>query len=284
MKLRKKFGLFLICVICLMIIFAFTDLSISKSLYNKKSKFGEFFQITAPIPNMIVGPLSAAVLFRLRNKKSHLKNYLVTVIYAGFFLIASIIGAYVPLHYMGYGLFSSIHIIVTAIYSVAIFIFAHLIKIDDVEKFRKIAYIGFIVFVMTPVIVEIVKTVWGRVRFREMSEPYDMFTGWFFPQFFKHTDTFIDPSSFPSGHTANAAVIFMIMFLPELYPTFENKKAILFSISGIWTICTAIGRIIAGAHFASDVTMGAFLAVVIIGLSHRLVYSKFGEKITSLLE
>src|SRR5699024_2804419 len=99
--------------------------------------------------------------------------------------------------------------------------------------------------------------IWGRVRFREMDESYDAFTTWFIPQFEKYQELFDDPASFPSGHTSNATVIMMIIFLPVLFEKFKGKDKLLYTTAIAWIGLVAVSRIVMGAHFASDVTMGA---------------------------
>ena len=281
MSTKKKWFRFLCVILVLMTVFSVTDLFISERLFNINSKFGKFFEIYAAVPNMLFGTLSMWVLLCADYNKG---NYLKPICYTVVCLFICGIATYVPLHYMGYSAFSSVHIIVWIVYAIATFFLVNSFRIEDRHNFIRVAIIGIIVFVAVPVIIEIIKIIWGRVRFREMSEPFSMFSRWFVPQFGRYRSIYSDPSSFPSGHTANATVIFMFMFLSELFPELRSKRVLFFVLSCIWVLCTGIGRIIMGAHFASDVTFGAVVVIVIIEVTAHYVNKKMGyTKVLSLL-
>ena len=82
--------------------------------------------------------------------------------------------------------------------------------------------------------------------------------------------------SFPSGHTASAAMFFPIMFLPLYIEKFNNKKGIALCIIFpiVATLIVALSRIVVGAHYMSDVLVGGTMT---------LVSSIFALKITNLI-
>ena len=83
--------------------------------------------------------------------------------------------------------------------------------------------------------------------------------------------------SFPSGHTAKAAGVFLLVLLCDVYENLRGKKYIFVTAGIVWTLFIAIGRIIRAAHFASDVTSGAFFMLVSFILV-RSFYDRIREK------
>lgn len=112
------------------------------------------------------------------------------------------------------------------------------------------------------VIVEAIKNVWGRVRLREIIEANDpsMFTSWYIPNFFSGS------KSFPSGHTANGTLLFLIpIWLNK--GTKEKTRRITVSCIGVWTALLAFSRLAAGAHYLTDVTFGFAIAYIIVQIA-----------------
>ena len=63
--------------------------------------------------------------------------------------------------------------------------------------------------------------------------------------------------SFASGHTAHAAIALMLAGLPaEGLKREPSRRRVVFWVAAAVTAAVALGRIIAGAHFLSDVTCG----------------------------
>lgn len=156
------------------------------------------------------------------------------------------------------------------------------------------AWIYVLVTISTLVIVEIVKSTCVRERFRfiyafnnVLNVDYNgiSYTGKEFSNLiyggFKHwydLSGSIQPitsniphishdicRSFPSGHTASASIGFMSMILAPFVIKNWNTKNIkicffLFGVLGVITV--GIGRMVAGAHYLSDVTVAATITMV----------------------
>jgi undecaprenyl-diphosphatase len=70
--------------------------------------------------------------------------------------------------------------------------------------------------------------------------------------------------SCPSGHETMAAVGFLsLIFLPFTVTSLNTTKtrASLFTIAILGTVIVGIGRMMAGAHYLSDVTLGIVIAL-----------------------
>lgn len=69
--------------------------------------------------------------------------------------------------------------------------------------------------------------------------------------------------SFPSGHTSSAGVILAIMSLPVAFKNMPKKVSwILTIVAYAYTLTVAFSRVVIGAHYASDVIIGALLSLV----------------------
>lgn len=98
----------------------------------------------------------------------------------------------------------------------------------------------------------------GRVRFREMLDDYDLFSPWWIP----HGLT--GHASFPSGHTFWSWVVLPLV---ALAPPSRRAPALVACLA--WPVVVGLGRIMAGAHFLSDVLFASVLAVLVVLLGER---------------
>ncbi len=113
--------------------------------------------------------------------------------------------------------------------------------------------------VSTFVIIWALKLTWGRVRFRDLGGDLTRFTPWYMLR--GYTGNF----SFPSGHTANATVVFTAThYLRLLGQRMKPLKAISYTIAVIWIAVVALSRVCIGAHYLSDVLFGMAVTFAII--------------------
>lgn len=127
--------------------------------------------------------------------------------------------------------------------------------------------------ILVLIIINIFKVLWGRVRPRELTD-YSQFSKFYIPQGINGY------RSFPSGHTANATVLFVItMFAPIC----KNKfgKALLYIIPILWIIVMATSRVLFGAHYASDVLYGAAFSIIIFYISKYLAVRYIAKTLSS---
>lgn len=106
------------------------------------------------------------------------------------------------------------------------------------------------------------KLLWGRVRFRTLLElgTTDSFTPWWRPMGIRDT-SFV---SFPSGHTANACVV----FLATLYLD-RGRRRVRIGLF-LWIVCVAVSRVFVGAHYLSDICAGGCISLLSCDLICRL--------------
>lgn len=170
---------------------------------------------------------------------------------------------------------------------------AYLTRDIKLETWRRLAYFAVVYFILDLLAGTVVSRVKGyvdRVRFRSMNSAYgqsvggfDLYTRWYevtdhadlmrATPLVDYTDAF---RSFPSGHTESAALTYSLILLIDCLKI-ENKKVklALWLVPILWTGLTAIGRIVAGAHFMSDVLVGGTIPFVLTILLREIFFRKF---------
>ena len=236
--------------------FAFWDLDISLRLYDSENLFGKFMELFGDYPLYLMLGFGSVYLFMEE------KRFLWAV---GSLAGAALCGVLPFYRGSGAGIWSFLAaLLFLALFAMA----ARLAPEGQREGLHRLAVYAVIYFVASQVIAYSIKIPWGRLRFRHMEDPVALFTPWYLPQ------GITGNYSFPSGHTFNACSVFLLLYLPGIWKR-KGKEWILWVLCSLWTALVAISRIIAGAHFASDVTMGAMLGVGLFLFMNR---SQRGKK------
>jgi len=110
------------------------------------------------------------------------------------------------------------------------------------------AFFGYVICI------QVVKYLWGRVRFRELDAAFSQFTPWYCPQGITGFD------SFPSGHAATGFMLLAIFILLEKKKLWLKNLALVVIV--LWGILLASSRVVIGAHYASDVLFGSFFIII----------------------
>lgn len=261
----------------LMAVFAFTDLPISQRLVDMDSGFGKFAECSAEIPFDLITMFAYAVLFVTRSKKKNVWTVLAKIL---FFVATFEYGFFVLFYvfkYLGFswklwaGIAGAIPLGTGAI------LLAKRVTRTNRDAWVRAAVIVAVSVLLQELLVNLLfKMVWARPRMRDLTAPYDAFAPWYLPR-----SSALGGDSFPSGHTSRAAGAFFPVLLCGIYDKLKNKRWI-FILSGIiWTALIGVGRIVLAAHFASDVTAGAFLMLLAFGVTTAVVdriYQKKTEK------
>ena len=117
----------------------------------------------------------------------------------------------------------------------------------------------------------VIKFGFNRPRFRTLTDPDAQFTYWFVHH------PFILDSSFPSGHAAQSALAFLLLYLKRFIPKLRTRKwdAVLGGIAVFVTVSTMLSRMFLGAHYATDVWAGCFLTLGTISVANRCVENSY---------
>lgn len=273
MKKGNKIG---ICIIgVLLLIFAFTDMNISNAIYNPESKFGLIFEAIGEFPAAVIATFCTVSLMLTRNKVKSIKYNLGTVGYIVLLFFFSSMAAMLPVKYL-HGPKILIPVLMV-IYVGVSYMIANKYAVTNKEELRRVAIVGLLTFVFVVIAFNSIKFLWGRERYRHMIEigSFAGYSMWFIPQGFASGNEFM---SFPSGHSANAAIMVWITLIPTFVPTLKDKKNWFIGFAGLWTVIVPISRVVVGAHFASDVTMGVTITLVIFTLLKNKYIDTLEEK------
>ncbi len=123
------------------------------------------------------------------------------------------------------------------------------------DETLRICQAGILLAACSVSLTTVLKVIWGRPRFWSLSANMQEYAQWYEisgPVWFADMN-----KSFPSGHTTAASVILWIRYLPRLDQRLQGKEVFLTVFAGLWIVCTALSRIMAGMHFISD-TMAGF--------------------------
>jgi membrane-associated phospholipid phosphatase len=246
--------------------FAFTDLQISISVVNQNSGWANFLQTLGELPGLIV-LYSGAVIFIASFKSDYkLKYYL----FSSFVFIAAVYLSKRVSALFYHGITNNYYIVDE--YKLYIYLFFFVLNYfiylilkkfnysNQLKAYSKVSVmLGLFGYLF---LVQPIKNLWGRVRFRDLDALYSNFTEWFLPNGINGNQ------SFPSGHAAMAWMI-----LPLLLLLVNKNKSIKISLLVLiisWGLAVSLSRVVIGAHYASDVLFGSFIVIVMF-----LVIAKF---------
>ena len=146
------------------------------------------------------------------------------------------------------------------------------VKFDEktTKALITLSFAGIVVMLGEVMIIEGLKFLWGRVRFRDLiaAGSYEAFTSWL------HPNGINGHKSFPSGHTAGAGISYLLMFLPYLSEKHKKRKTLLFAIAFIYTGIVACTRLVMGAHYLSDVAVGATVSFTCVLIAMKYIEKK----------
>ena len=131
------------------------------------------------------------------------------------------------------------------------------LSMESIQKYYKAALACVGAAISTLILITCIKLLWGRVRYRQIAADSTLsFTDWYIingPGQPMH-------ASFPSGHTANAAIMMML----SLY--FPKQKHWLQPLLYAYILLMAVSRLCVGAHFLSDILTGCAITFVLAEL------------------
>ena len=126
-------------------------------------------------------------------------------------------------------------------------------------------------------IVENIKPIVGRVRFRSMQEDASLFTNWYQingSKFLNSVPMKEEIKSFPSGHSQWAGTTLTLSFLALANPKWRIKEKQVFLCGLGYALIIMLSRMMQGAHFLSDVTVGFGVAFVCYMIFRKFLIEK----------
>ncbi len=268
--------------LALLLIFTFTDLQISMAI-AKKPAWARVFEVVGEIPFTTLTAAACALLFRFRTRKNTALNVLAAAGSGLLFAAIAAMGGFMTYNYLRENL-AHVSPVWAAVIGLAIAALGIWIARSVPEENRalalKYAATALLYFLLVILIMNSVKTVWSRMRFREMTDPVNEFTRWY--QIVPRGGFNNIYASFPSGHSMNSAGVILLMLLPPMIPALKGKEKLLHVIVYIWCAVVGISRVFMGAHFSSDVTVGVLLSLAIFEVLRSILYRKKAQERTFL--
>ena len=270
----------------LILIGAFFDYPISKAIVDTKSPVGGFVETLGFTFSFTMIILGGVTIFKalFPSKKRLMKASAILIM----ILTIALSFYYISHHIIDnrskdvtYGItFPPLisYLISAAIVSVFLVLYFYAIKSPD-RKYLLIMGILILALMLTQsLVVELLKRIACRPRYRYLIDSaLNTTQESFSPVYLFHPFQFHDDyhKSFPSGHTANTAVILLLPLLSKvLRHPFKHSDLALFLFSLAYTLFVAFFRIQYGAHFLSDVSTGLFLTTLIL-----LFYLRIADRI-----
>ncbi len=241
------------------------DLPLSRAIADPACAWAIVLEIVGELPAMVFSACNLGILalaaYRTRTRSAHVWQ---AVGFCALMLALSTYTTHTTLSYFeqylsmpfadGIGGWAVAVLCGAALTAIELYLLSRLTS-DCILRAKPIAVACIHAALIVLVSVVFLKQLWGRVRYRQMlaAGDFSLFSPWYLIQGFGNTSHV----SFPSGHTANAAVF--VLF--SCY--FPRKRKWLIPALLAWVALCATSRIFIGAHFLSDVLFGAALSLAI---------------------
>ncbi len=288
MKLCKWERFFIYPILgILLIVFAFYDLDIMKSLYDPTNMVGRIGELIGEMPTQLLGVYASLLLFRFRDKSTKARN----IIYGIVFMVLAVFFAgygggqiwkYLQNDTYGFGNHVWILFPIAAAYLLVGGLLAFLPKYQHQEKIVAFGLFFIAMYVGIIILMNVFKFIWYRPRWRYLyplygDEASSYFAPWYLPNcHWKFSDSY---ASFPSGHTMNALTVIVASLIPSFVDKLKGKEWCFRLFAYLWAIYVAISRTIMGAHFPSDTTAGFLIALVFFDLMVTFFYPFIEKKL-----
>ena len=284
-KLRLHLYIILGFFVVTFVIGTFLDQQISAALFSRDNTFGLLVSVVGTLPGYLLLSFVGGGFLSLALKKQYKIGYTfvfyvlcaacigLTIFFAGREFFGAN-GFYNPsIKWVGY-------IIVVPFAAAVTYLGYYVINQSD----RKGAWIilvisAFFIFMALVPGVTLLKSVFHRPRYRSLTL-YDEIT---FHKWYQACKNYKDLmastgltseefKSFPSGHAgASALTIMFALLIPYFAKGQEKIQLPLFYAGFGWLLLVAFSRILVGAHFMSDVSMGAILTILMILLANEFI-------------
>lgn len=280
------------------------DLEINKALYNTSSLYGQYFANIGELPLFLFAQFACVILLYQTFFENKKKN----IAYKMFFIILTYIACFVTILYFWRRFvpkdFDYKYAYILTIAIIQTFFCISLGKFFSKHTMNKLLWFALFIIVVLAVsniLVQIMKALWARQRFRTMTSgnpsapallnelcpDYKGFTPWYRINVFskptyrnnEYMHAFLSADkdafkSFPSGHTVAAASTFSLIILPDMFEKIKKFKLVCWLVPIVYTILVGISRIVIAAHYLSDILFGGYLGFI-SAIFARILFKKF---------
>ena len=268
----------LLCI--LMVIGSFFDFQISMQLFNIDSLFGMLLASYGQLPAMLCVSVAGMLLIKIskgQKKVVVILSYLFGILFNIFAIMGITMDPMLYIPHMSIVLSVMIAMIIVGVID---FIMWKLTQNADSQQVKKVIILFLGVMFLEIIIINIIKIPWGRPRMRMITAQNQVFQPWWVigSSMKDHLMSLgiaaEEFKSFPSGHSANAACAMMLGVLPVICQKLKGKENLLSFIGIMLTLTVAFSRIIMGAHFLTDVTVGISVTFLIEVIFVHLLWKR----------
>lgn len=271
MTKKERWIVFPVVVVLLLIATIF-DLRISQAVYGK-NLFSTVFEVLGEVPIQFLALFGALALLRFRSRKTKWVSGLLLAAYGILAAAFAFLFGFATINYVNENIAHELPTVVSLLTMLAGIVLAILLaRAVPKERAREavtFAIIAIVYLLLIVIVMNSIKSVWGRLRMREMLDPVSEFTPWYEIHFRGGFDNRF--ASFPSGHTMNAAGVILITLLPTIFVKLKGKEVMLRVVAYGWAIVVGFSRVVAGAHFSTDVLVGILLSYMLFECTRAIV-------------
>lgn len=277
------YGSVLALIAVLFVLGGIFDLSIAQSVYQPDNFMAELFESVGIFPPFLFISATFAVLFflvRFEDKYRILKKVLCAIAVTISYLIFGYMASEVYLEDFTWRVIVAIAVGLSFAALTLIFF-----KNTPREKLRKLSifliFASIVCLISSILTVHVLKYFWGRPRYRELvEEGLGGFTPWYQINGF----SLHGHHSFPSGHTASATNLLVLLALEEVFPEAASRKKSILLVVGMYIFVMAYSRLVMGAHFLSDVTAGFFIGFITYAVARYIYFDKSRAVVTAIMK
>ena len=263
---------------------SFLDLNLSQAIFSNKNNFGLFISAIGTIPGYGMLALIGGGFFALglRRKDYHMVARVFMDI--GCFVLLGLGTYFAGREFFGPNGFEEVapewvgYFIALPFMGGFCYLGYFLIKKSSREYLWLLLIIlAVAIFLALVPGVTALKSIFHRPRFRSLGGVVEFYPWW--KRCSDYESLMIQSGldkeefkSFPSGH-AGAAMVFVLAsaFLPMLDKKYARLQLPIFYTGVLWVILVAFARILVGAHFLSDVSMGSILTLIFLIAANEVI-------------
>lgn len=277
---KKNTTIIGVIVLICMAIGSFYDLSLSQYLWNMNSSFGKLGAAYGQAPAGYGLSMIGALLLYITEKEKTFKaigSYFMGALFLSGGILVCFHGPTKYLELPNVVLYSISLIVMVVVNGIML----RIVKNTDKQTIKQFLKFTCFIIIGAMLVVNILKLAWERPRMRMLSQVEYAALGVAFQPWWQigskvkeaiiavgvASDEF---KSFPSGHTAGAACMLIITALPYLNERFKGKENLLFWVSVVFSFLVGLSRIVMGAHFLTDITMGFAITFVMTKVAYQI--------------
>ncbi len=292
-KISLHIYIVLAVFIVLFILGSFLDLKVTEAIFSEKNTFGLIVSVIGTIPGYGCLAICGGIFFALGLIKKEYKNVYRVL---SFFIAIGGIGVAIfftgreffgpnGFYWVGMPKYAGYFIALPIDLALAYLGYRMGLTSDNNRLWILALLLIIAIFIALVPGVTLLKSIFHRPRYREVVRfGYSEFYPWWV-RCLNYEDIMSangiakeEFKSFPSGHGgASAVVMLFVSFLPLINTKFEKLQLPIFYGGFAWCLLVCFSRILVGAHFLSDVSMGSLITIVcLIATYYIVVKGKIG--------